>query len=193
MSLEIKEAVEKLKGIKKDELSEREFYTEVVRVINRMGARILTKKEFKEISKALKNIGCVDYETYVSQKEEKGEVIEEKDQGQLIESGDIVGALNFIVQFMGSPKNSEWALRMNEGGKESWTSEWLENSDRILESERQIAQVRGKNEISNTPEPEYQISSKDIALTTKDRVGTKIIRKIKALFNRIRNHDIGGR
>ena len=42
---------------------------------------------------------------------------------------------------------------------------------------------------------DYKVTSKDLALTSKGRVGAKMIRKVKELFSRIRHHDtdIGGR
>lgn len=42
---------------------------------------------------------------------------------------------------------------------------------------------------------DYEVTSKDLSLMTKERVGTKMIRKIKEFFNKIRHHDtdIGGR
>lgn len=42
---------------------------------------------------------------------------------------------------------------------------------------------------------DYKVTSKDLALTSKERVGAKMIRKVKELFSRIRHHDtdIGGR
>lgn len=42
---------------------------------------------------------------------------------------------------------------------------------------------------------DYKVTSKDLALTSKERVGEKMIRKVKELFSRIRHHDtdIGGR
>ena len=54
-----------------------------------------------------------------------------------------------------------------------------------------------KQEVSRDEEDksDYQVTSKDLALTTKERVGAKMIRKIKEFFNKIRHHDtdIGGR
>ena len=47
----------------------------------------------------------------------------------------------------------------------------------------------------SSEEPGYQVTTKDLAVATKENVGTRIIRKVKEIFNKIRNHDndIGGR
>lgn len=60
-----------------------------------------------------------------------------------------------------------------------------------------IEKLEPEQEVSHEEDDKsnYEVTSKDLSLMTKERVGAKMIRKIKEFFSKMRHHDtdIGGR
>ena len=68
--------ISKLKEIKKEELSERDFFESVIEVLSEIDETNLDnivsdEEEGKKLSEQLKDIGCVDWKTWVEEKEKK--------------------------------------------------------------------------------------------------------------------------
>lgn len=65
-----------------------------------MGYFDLSKNDFELFQDKLKEIGCVDYETWKAEKEKNGEIVTEQSVGVGMEQGDIGTAESFVNQFI---------------------------------------------------------------------------------------------
>ena len=173
------EVIEKLRAINKDGLSEREFYTEVLRIVSE--APKGEGNNYTYMGKVLMEIGCEYFDIMSDEKMEYYQRInEERARGIEHKKGEIIEARVLVSDVMTNPRDYV-------PGRDDQIRSWVYASDRILEAERE-------------EQKSFEVTSKEIALATKDRVGTRIVGKIKELFSRIRNHgkdakgeDIGGR
>lgn len=129
----VTKTLERLKQIKINELSEREFFHQIIEIIRDLGEIRLTVDEQQQLSSALKEIGCVEFETWKQHKEEKGETVEMLRIQDAVERGDLGAAESFISLLLFSYDRANYSLgKMNEG----LTSKWLEKSEEILKDER---------------------------------------------------------
>ena len=128
--------LDKLKGIKKDELSERKFYEQVLSVVKEMRESYEITKDEEAFVSALREIGCLSSE---EAKRVAGEQVPELTVGEGIRSADIGTAVNIISNYMSSPDFMQ--LYMND---RIWDEEWVQNS---------IEMEKGKLKI-----PYYQVA-----------------------------------
>jgi len=137
-TLTTQEIVERLIEINKDELSERQFFQEILSVIKDMKDFDLTEESFAEISKTLREIGCVDYETWMEEKEKIGFPMTLKPNDQGIEEGLLVTAESYINKYLSDYLSARSSLHlMTEGGdKSGWVQRWLRNSQKVLREEK---------------------------------------------------------
>lgn len=118
--------INKLKEIKKDELSEREFYEQVLSIIIEMRKSHKITNDNKEIFvKTLREIGCFSSQNeWDKAKEKAGEKIEKERPEILgIAYADIRIAVNIISIYLAHPCNPGTYILNPEVDKE-----WLENS-----------------------------------------------------------------
>lgn len=131
--------LDKLKGIKKDELSERKFYEQVLSVVKEMRESYEITKDEEAFVSALREIGCLSSEEWMEAKRVAGEQVPELTVGEGIRSADIGTAVNIISNYMSSPDFMQ--LYMND---RIWDEEWVQNS---------IEMEKGKLKI-----PYYQVA-----------------------------------
>ena len=67
----MEELISRIQQIKKEELDEREFYEQVLDIIKEMEDVSLTPKTAKDLKSLLQGIGCMRYDDWKKQKEEK--------------------------------------------------------------------------------------------------------------------------
>ena len=137
--LKIEDLLFRLEVINKDELGEREFFQEVIKVIKDMHEAGLTKEEFNEFSNKLSEIGCVDYKTWLA---EKSNVRAELRRPNL-ESGSKDGSLSvgarLIDSCMTDYEHSQYRLNLitEKGEKSGFLQMWLRNNKKILDGEKE--------------------------------------------------------
>ena len=95
--------LDKLKGIKKDELSERKFYEQVLSVVKEMRESYEITKDEEAFVNALREIGCLSSEEWMEAKQAAGEQVPELTVGEGIRSADIGTAVSIISNYMSSP------------------------------------------------------------------------------------------
>lgn len=115
--------LEKLKGIKKEELSEREFYEQVLSVIKEIRENNGISKDKEAFVKALREIGCMDYKEWKKVKHEAGELVEETTIDEGIKNADIATAVSLISNYMHSPEFMETYM-----DDRVWDEEWIKSS-----------------------------------------------------------------
>ena len=131
--------LDKLKGIKKDELSERKFYEQVLSVVKEMRESYEITKDEEAFVNALREIGCLSSEEWMEAKQAAGEQVPELTVGEGIRSADIGTAVSIISNYMSSPDFMQ--SYMND---RIWDEEWVQNS---------IEMEKGKLKI-----PYYQVA-----------------------------------
>ncbi len=138
--INIKEYLEELKKIKKENLSEREFYEKVLTVISKMEDVYLTEESAEELKQTLLEIGCVDYTTWKAEKEKEGTILDNEVMGEGIRKGSISAAVSFINQLLGDYDQASFGLSfMLDGGeKHGWVQSWLRNSKNIRDDKKRI-------------------------------------------------------
>lgn len=126
----IEEIVNRLKSINKDELTERQFFQEVMSVINDMKENDLTEENFEIFSTTLKEIGCVDYNSWLSERRSHNINVKKQIISKEIDIGAISGAELMISKLLDDYNKAQGTLRIindNSQGK-SWVEKWLKNS-----------------------------------------------------------------
>lgn len=131
--------LDRLKGIKKDELSERKFYEQVLSVVKEMRESYEITKDEEAFVSALREIGCLSSEEWMEAKQAAGEQVPELTVGEGIRSADIGAAVGIISNYMSSPDFMQ--SYMND---RIWDEEWVQNS---------IEMEKGKLKI-----PYYQVA-----------------------------------
>lgn len=136
--LTIKEIVDRLSNINKEDLSEREFFQEVLSVIEDIKDFDLTEENFEEFSLTLRKIGCIDYISWKEDKLKSGYPMPEKRIETGIKQGSLSIAEKFIDQFMHDYNRAKYAsTKLTEGGEKSgWVQVWLRNSKKVLTGEK---------------------------------------------------------
>lgn len=152
----MEEFISRIQQIKKDELDEREFYEQVLGVISGMEGVSLTPKTAKQLKEALEEIGCMRYEEWKAQKDEKGEAVVEGNIEEGIKRGDISTAVSFVSQLLYDYDNASFSLpHMLDGGeKYGWVQQWVakskelakENGLEISDRYTDIEQIRNEIE-----------------------------------------------
>ena len=129
-----KPALTEVKMIRKERLSEREFYHRIMEAIYRLGdTELLSEEETKEFQDALRKQGCVDYAEYQKQEEAKGNPTPPDWLNEEIYRGDLCVAAAFISQILSSVDNARYFIpRVNEGYQEAYTYQWLQASRRKI-------------------------------------------------------------
>ena len=132
--------IEILRSIKKDELDERTFYEQVLSALTVWEDYSLNPHDASKLKGVLEEIGCVRYDVWKKEKEEKGESVEDLTIGEGMEHADIGTAVSFVSQLLGSYKTASYGLsKMLDGGeKYGWVQTWLRNSAELRENEPEI-------------------------------------------------------
>jgi hypothetical protein len=140
----MEEFISRIQQIKKDKLSEREFYEQVLNVLKDMENVSLTQEAATQLKSSLQEIGCIKYDEWKKIKEVNGEKIVEYDVGKGIKQADISTAVFFVTQLLGNYENAgDSLLRMVDGGEEyGWVQQWLKNSKQISQSEQKNSIVQ---------------------------------------------------
>ena len=119
-----KELLSKLKGINKEELTERAFYEQVLSTVKEMRVTNSIMRDEKSFVKTLEDIGCLSYDEWIASKEANGEKIQEEPAvGDGIRSADISTAVSLVSNYMHNP--SFMQSYMND---RTWDEEWLQSS-----------------------------------------------------------------
>lgn len=138
-TLTTQEIVDRLSEINKDELNERQFFQEVLSVIKDMKDFDLTEESFAEISKTLREIGCVDYKTWLEEKSK----VEAKLRLPSVENGSRDGSLavgaRLIDSCMTDYEHSKARLNMitQDGETPAFLPMWLKNNEKILKGQKE--------------------------------------------------------
>ncbi len=129
-----KPALTEVKMIRKERLSEREFYHRIMEAIGRLGDRqLLSEEEAKEFQDALKAQGCVSYEEYKRQEEAKGNPTPPDRFTYEISRGDLCVAAAFVSQILSDVDNARFFIaHVNDGYGQSYTAQWLQASRRRI-------------------------------------------------------------
>ena len=150
----MEEFISKIRQIKKEELSEREFYEQVLGIIKEMEDVSLTPKTATQLKEALQEIGCMRYGDWKKQKEENGEIIEDNNVGIGIQQAKIETAVLFVSQFLGDYSTASFSQSylLDGGEKGGWVQQWLTKSKELSKNEQEInnkntsiEQMRNKN------------------------------------------------
>lgn len=172
--LKIEDLLFRLEVINKDELGEREFFQEVIKVIKDMHEAGLTKEEFNEFSNKLSEIGCVDYKTWLA---EKSNVRAELRRPNL-ESGSKDGSLSvgarLIDSCMTDYEHSQYRLNLitEKGEKSGFLQMWLRNNKKILDGEKENPDKTFENqELVESEEreiEEYKLKKEQLTLEIEE-------------------------
>ena len=68
----MEEVISRLSGIQKEGLTEREFYSKVVEVLDGVKENDLTPENFERLKSTLLSIGCKDVDVWTREQKEKG-------------------------------------------------------------------------------------------------------------------------
>ena len=135
----MEEFISRIQQINKDELSEREFYERVLDIIKEMENVSITPKTAEQLKETLQKIGCMRYDEWKAQKDEKGETVVENNMGKGIEQADISTAVSFVSQLLGDYDNAIFSLSyMLDGGeKYGLVQQWLKNSKELYPNSKE--------------------------------------------------------
>ena len=124
-------ALQEIQMIRKERLSEREFYHRIIEAIHKIGCDdILEEDEIIRLQNALKSQGCMTYDEYAAKKKEEGEIVP---RNLNLDSGDIPSAVALVGQLLGDPKGVDFAIDyMNNGYQQAYTYRWLQASRRKI-------------------------------------------------------------
>lgn len=164
----MQEIVGRLNDINKDELSERQFFQAVLSVIKDMKDFELTEKDFEQLSSTMKQIGCVDYNTWKKEKEDLGFPMELKRNELGIQEGLLSTAERYVDQYLSDYGRAKYALGLmtEERGKPSWVQRWLENSQKVMrelkensdqEFEFYEPELKKNGQLSGRPKEEKEV------------------------------------
>ena len=155
-----KETILKLKDIKKEELSEREFFESVINAID--GLDKLDSDFFEEFKATLKDIGCVDFNTWISEKEAKGEKInittEKLFKGY--NQGLIEIAEAQIINPLLSDNYNNAKVAFNSMKYQNLSKTWLENSEKLYGKDENSRETKSLERISDENEIKSGIEEK---------------------------------
>ena len=169
-----------LKGIKAEELDEREFYEQVLGVISGMEDVSLTPQTFEQLKTALEEIGCMRYDEWKAQKDEKGETVVEGNIGEGLKRGDISTAVSFVSQLLGDYSNASFSLPyMLEGGPEyGWVQQWLKKSQEISQVKHNIPYYQvAKQALMNWNGLSEEEAKKIVSTQTFDEIESQVYAK----------------
>lgn len=96
----IEQLISRLAIIKKDELSEREFFQAVLTEINTLQYIALSEDDCKKIWEILREIGCVDYKTWKEEKWCQGKIIKDERLLAGTKNGSLVIGAGYIGNFV---------------------------------------------------------------------------------------------
>lgn len=126
----MEQIISKLKEIKKDELTEREFYFQVLTVLDGLNNVKLTEENHVALKQALLEIGCKDTKTWKKEKREKGEVVEPYPTAhKAVLRADMLEGVNMVSQFLYDYEHAICAKNViSPGTIYSWPQEWCKRS-----------------------------------------------------------------
>ena len=181
---EIKQGIDSyltsLKGIKAEKLDEREFYEQVLGVISEMEDVSLTHQTFEQLKTALEDIGCMKYDDWKAQKDERGETVVEGNIGEGLKRGDISTAVSFVSQLLGDYNNASFSLPyMLDGGPEyGWVQQWLKKSQEISQVKQNIPYYQvAKQALMNWNGLSEEEAKKIVSTQTFDEIESQVYAK----------------
>lgn len=168
--------IEALKGIKTEELNERVFYERVLSIVKEMEGVSFTTETLEEFRTALEEIGCMDYDTWKSQKELSGEIIGDGKIGDGIDKADIKTAVSFISQFFFDCNNANYSIsKMVDGG---WVEQWVKNSQEKSQSKQNIPYYQvAKKALMNWNGLSEEEATKIISTQSFDQIDSQVYAK----------------
>ena len=136
MTMEI--IIDRLKEIDKDQLTEREFFYDVLNVIRDMNSLTFKAENFDEFSKTLEEIGCTDYNRWMIEKEKLGFKEGKRRITNKVEEGALSAAAEIIGYLVSDPENVKNRLEAitNGGDNGGLVQVWLKRSRAILNKTR---------------------------------------------------------
>ena len=133
--LSTEQIVDRLNEIEKEKLTDRQFFYEVLCVINEIKNTELAEEDFTKISQTLNEIGCVDFETWKKEKLTKGITAPKVPMQEGIENGSLSTGAVFIDTFLIDYEHAKNALRIMASNDETGKprlEKLLENYEAIL-------------------------------------------------------------
>lgn len=129
----MEEILKRLKEIKKDGISEREFLESVLTVVKDMEDVRMDDENFELLKNTLLEIGCKDYCTWKEEKEKEGKQVNEYNIREGISRADLGLAVCFISQLLYTRSDAVSSLsRMLDGGEIcGWVQSWLRRSKEL--------------------------------------------------------------
>lgn len=127
----MREVIDRLKSINREGLSEREFYAELLTILDTVDTSSLKNEDRKAIGETLRGLGCKTSDEWRREQALSGKSVGEYfDVYKGIKNASVFEAINMASQFL-KEDNSYLFEIMKLGRNGSWAKEWVERS-RIL-------------------------------------------------------------
>ena len=163
------EVIDKLKSINREGLTEREFYTQVLSILDNVNTYSLKSEDRKEIGTALRDLGCITVDEWRKEQSLSGKPVDEYfDVYKGVKNASIFEAINMVSQFL-KDDNSYFLEIMKFGTNGSWAKEWLERNRIIngpaVEVSELVSRIRGVKESIKGERCFYEEILKQLTLT----------------------------
>lgn len=163
------EVIDKLKSINREGLTEREFYTQVLSILDNVNTYSLKSEDRKEIGTVLRELGCITVDDWRKEQSLSGKPVDEYfDVYKGVKNASIFEAINMVSQFL-KDDNSYFLEIMKFGTNGSWAKEWLERNRIIngpaVEVSELASRIRGVKESFKGERDFYEEILKQLTLT----------------------------
>ena len=161
--------IDRLKSINRDELTDREFYTQVLSILDSVNTYSLKSEERKEIGAVLKELGCITADEWRKEQSLNGKPTDEYfDVYKGVKNASIFEAINMVSQFL-KDDNSFFLEIMKFGTNSSWAKEWIERNRIINGPEVEVSElatrIRGTKDKFKNERDFYEEILKQLTLT----------------------------
>ena len=133
--------IDRLKSINRNELTDREFYAQVLSILDSVNTYSLKSEERKEIGAVLKELGCITADEWRKEQSLNGKPTDEYfDVYKGVKNASIFEAINMVSQFL-KDDNSFFLEIMKFGTNSSWAKEWIERNRIINGPEVEVSEL----------------------------------------------------
>ena len=161
--------IDRLKSINRNELTDREFYAQVLSILDSVNTYSLKSEERKEIGAVLKELGCITADEWRKEQSLNGKPTDEYfDVYKGVKNASIFEAINMVSQFL-KDDNSFFLEIMKFGTNSSWAKEWIERNRIINGPEVEVSElatrIRGTKDKFKNERDFYEEILKQLTLT----------------------------
>ena len=151
----MEEVISKLSGIQKEGLTEREFYSKVLEVIDGIKENDLTSENFERLKSTLLGIGCKDVDEWTKEQKEKGapEIDTYDFDGvyKAVKNVSLYEAVNMVSSFLNTKSKAIMATAVIlPGTMHSLAKEWCERNKMLYGPAPTMEEVLGKLDSINS-------------------------------------------